>query len=64
MYADETYKDKRTPEFNIQLYENHYTSFNSVHIYFPIKIKSKTNNANGIVSGTISVNNIFAHWFK
>ena len=62
-YSDETYKDKNTLEFNIQLNANHYTNFNSINIGLPIKIISKTNNANDIAVGTIPVNAFFAHCF-
>ena len=62
-YSDETYKDKNTLEFNIQLNANHYTNFNSINICLPIKIISKTNNANDIAVGTIPVNAFFAHCF-
>ena len=60
-YADETYKNKNTLKFNIQLSANHCTNSNSMHICFPIKIKSNTNNAIDIAAGMLPVNMFFAH---
>ena len=40
-YADDTYKDLRTAEFNIQLSSNQYMNFHNVHLVFPLKIKKK-----------------------
>ena len=63
-YADDTYKDLRTAEFNIQLSSNQYMNFHNVHLVFPLKIKKKTNVANDILDTEITVNNLFAHWIK
>ena len=63
-YANENYKDKNTLEFNILLTENHYINFSTLYVCFPIKIKSKANDANEIEDGIILVNNFFAHWIK
>ena len=60
-YADDTYKDLKTAEFNIQLSSNQYKNFHNVHLVFPLKIKRKTNNANDILATEITVNNFFAH---
>ena len=59
-YADDTYKDFKTAEFNIQLSSNQYMNFHNVHLVFPLKIKKKTNNANDILTTEITVNN-FLH---
>ena len=48
-YADDTYKDLKTAEFNIQLSSNQYMNFHNVHLVFPLKITKKTNNANDIL---------------
>ena len=40
-YADDTYKDLKTAEFNIQLSSNQYMNFHNVHLVFPLKIKKK-----------------------
>ena len=40
-YADDTYKDLKMAEFNIQLSNNEYMNFHNVHIVFPLKIKKK-----------------------
>ena len=63
-YADESYKNKKVIEFNVQLTAKHYTNFQNVHLCFPIKIKSAADNNNSITAGVIPVNNIFAHWIK
>ena len=60
-YADDTYKDLKTAEFNNQLNSNQYMNFHNVHLVFPLKIKKKTNNANDILASKITVNNFFAH---
>ena len=63
-YADDTYKDLRTAEFNIQLSSNQYMNFHNIHLVFPLKIKKQTNVANDILDTEITVNNFFAHWIK
>ena len=40
-YADDTYKDLKTAEFNIQLCLKKYMNFHNVHLVFPLKIKKK-----------------------
>ena len=40
-YADNTYEDLRTAEFNIQLSSNEYMNFHNVHLVFPLKTKKK-----------------------
>ena len=57
-YAEDTYKDLKTVEFNIQLSSNQYMNFHNVHL------EKKTNNANDILATEITVNNFFAHWIK
>ena len=37
---------KKVIEFNVQLTANHYTNFQNVHLCFPIKIHSATDNHN------------------
>ena len=61
-YADESCKNKKVIEFNVQLIPNHYTNFENVHLCFPIKIKSAVDNDNDKTSGVIPVNNFFTHW--
>ena len=58
-YADDTYKDLNTAEFNIQLSSNQYMNFHNVHL-----IKKSTNVANNLTATDITVNNFFAHWIK
>ena len=64
LYADDTYKDLKTAEFNIQLSSNQYMNFHNVHLVFPMKIKKSTNVANNLTATDITVNNFFAHWIK
>ena len=63
-YADDTYKDLKTAEFNIQLSSNQYINFHNVHLVFPMKIKKSSNVANNLAATEITVNNFFAHWIK
>ena len=42
-FADETYKDLKVAEFSIQLSNNQYMNFHSIHLVFPMKIKKKSN---------------------
>ena len=63
-YPDDTYRDLKKAEFNIQLAANQYMNFHNVHLVFPLRIKMRTNNANNILATEITVNNFFAHWIK
>ena len=63
-FADDTYKDLKVAEYTIQLSNNEYMNFYNVHLVFPMKIKKKSNVANDILAGEITVNNFFAHWIK
>ena len=62
--AHPSYKDKEQLDFQILLTENYYVSPANIHIYFPIKIKKKSNNSSDIDDGLITVNNFFAQWVK
>ena len=62
--ADDTYKDLKTAEFNIQLSSNQYMNFHNVRLVFPMKIKKSTNVANNLAATDITVNNFFAHWIR
>ena len=59
-----SYKDMEQLDFQILLTDNYYVNPNSIHIFFPIKIKKKTNAALTIDGDMITVNNFFAHWVK
>ena len=63
-YADDTYKDKKVINFNVQLTKGHYTNFQNVHLCFPLKIKPAVDNENDITAGVITVNNFFVHSIK
>ena len=51
-------------DFQIQPTDNYCINSNSIHIFFPIKIKKKTNTAQDIDAYLITVNNCFAHFVK
>ena len=63
-YADNTYKNKKVIEINIQLTKGHYTNFQNIHLCFPLKFKSAANNKNNLDARTVTVNIFFAHWVK
>ena len=64
-FADDTYKDLKVAEYTIQLSNNEYVNFDNVHLVFLMKIKkNKSNAANDILAGEITVNNSFAYWIK
>ena len=62
--AHPSYKDMEQLDFQILLTENYYVNPNDIHIYFPIKIKRKTNNAADIDADLKTVNKFFAQWVK
>ena len=62
--AQPSYKDKEQLDSQILLTENYYFNPSNIHIYFPIKIKKKSNNNSDINDDLITVNNFFAHWVK
>ena len=43
-----SYRNKKVIEFNVQLTLNHYTNFQNVYLFFPIKVKSAADNDNDI----------------
>ena len=63
-YADDTCKNKKLIEFNIQLTKGHYTDFQNVHLCFLLKFKSAADNNNNLAATIVTVNNFFAHWVK
>ena len=63
-YADDTYKNKKVIEFNIQLTKGHHTNFQNVHLCFSRKIKLAADNSNSITVGVITVNNFFPRWIE
>ena len=56
-YADDTYKNKKVIEFNVQLMKGHYTSFQNVHLCFLLRFKLAANNVSNITAGFITVHN-------
>ena len=63
-HADNTYKNKKVIEFNVQLTKRHYTTFQNVHLCFPLKFKSAADNDNDTAARLITVNNFFEHCIK
>ena len=63
-FKDESYKNKKVTEFNVQCSGNHYANFQNAHLCFPIKIKWVADEDNNITAGTVQVNKSFAHWIK
>ena len=63
-YADDSYKNKKVIESNIQRTANHYTNFQNVQLCFPTKIKVEMDEDNDATAGKIPVNNFFTHWIK
>ena len=55
--ADLSYKDMQNLEFHLLSIANHYTNSNSLHLYFPNKIKKLTNANNDIDDDLMTVNN-------
>ena len=51
-YADDTYKEKKLLKL---------INFQNVQLCFPLKFKSKANNDDDFVAGTITVNIFFTH---
>ena len=64
VYNIKAYKGFQTLKINVKLLANLYINWNSVHICFFIKIKSKTNNANNTDAAMIMDNNFFVHWIN
>ena len=62
--AHSSYIDMEQFDFQILLTDNYYINPSSIHICFPIKIKTKTNQALDIDADLITVNNFFAHFVK
>ena len=64
-YVDDSYRNKRVIELNVQpTAANHFINFQNVHLCFPLKIQSPTDEDNDITAGTIQVNNFVSHWIK
>ena len=63
-YTDDSYKNKKVIESNIQRTANHYTNFQNVQLCLPTKIKVATDEDNDATAGKIPVNNFFTHWIK
>ena len=62
--AHPSYTDMEQLNFQIQLTDNYYINPDSIHIYFPVKIKKKSNTALDIDTDMIPVNICFAHFVE
>ena len=60
--AHSSYADMEELYFQILLTGNYYINPTSMQIYFPVKIKKKTNTTLDIDADLITVNNFFAHF--
>ena len=49
-FEDDSYKNKKVIEFNVQCSANHYANFQNVHLRFPIKIKWAADEDNNITA--------------
>ena len=54
-----SYKDMENLEFQILLTNNYNTNLNSIHIWFPMKIKKAADKTNDIDIDLITINNFF-----
>ena len=62
--ARSSYKEMEELDFQILLTDCYYVNPKSIHLCFPMKIKTSTNEANNIDEDLITVNNFFAHLIK
>ena len=53
-YVDDTYKNKKVIEFNVQVTKGHYTNFQNVHLCFPLKFKSAADKNNNNIKNRIN----------
>ena len=63
-YASDSYVDKKTLEFTIQLTANTYTNYSTMETCLPLKFSKKTTKTADLDANMITVNNFFGHWFK
>ena len=62
--AHPSYKDLETFDFNLIFHKNLYMNLNSLHFFFPLKIKKKTNMNSDRGEDLITVNPFFAYSIK
>ena len=62
-YANETYTDKKTLEFKINLAPNAYTNYATMEIVLPVWFVKKSNKTVQLDDDLMSVNNFFCRWF-
>ena len=62
--AHPSYTDMEQLDCQILLTFSYYINANSIHIYFPMKIKKKINQNLDIESNLITDNNFFVHFVK
>ena len=63
-YAAQTYTDKKSLEFTVNLAATAYTNYSSMCVVLPIQIKKKADNAADIDGTLMTVNNFFWDWLK
>ena len=62
--AHSSYTVMELLDFQILLNDNYYVNPNSIHTWFPMKIKKSTNQNADIDDDLITVNNFFEHLVK
>ena len=63
VYASETYTDKKSLEFIINLTANTYTNYATMEIVLPIWCVKKSAKTTALAGTLVPVNNFFARWF-
>ena len=63
-YAAQTYTDKKSLEFTVNLAANTYTNYSSMCVVIPIQRKKKIDNTAEINETLMTVNKFFCHWLK
>ena len=62
--AHSSYRDMENLDFQTLLTDNYYANPNSMHLWFPMKIKKLSDSDDDIDADFITVNNFFAHFIK
>ena len=63
-FATETYTDKKTLDFTINLAPNTYTNYATMEIVLPVQFAKKSQKAQQLDDDLMPVNNFFCRWFN